>query len=91
MGLAQKLNIKPGMKARVVGKPLDVDLADVDITSSATADAVIVFAKTLAEVDAKAGPVVAAGKADRIAWLCYPKAGQLNTDQIGRASCRERV
>jgi hypothetical protein len=80
MSLAQKLNLKSGMKARVVGKPADVDLSDVAVTSSASADAVIVFAKTLAEVDAKAGPVVSAGKEDRIAWLAYPKAGKLDTD-----------
>lgn len=80
MSLAQKLNLKSGMKARVVGKPAGVDLSDVAVTSSASADAVIVFAKTLAEVDAKAGPVVSAGKEDRIAWLAYPKAGKLDTD-----------
>jgi hypothetical protein len=80
MSLARKLNLKPGMKARVVGRPAHVDLSDVAATASATADAVIVFAKTLAEVDAKAGPVVTAGKADRIAWLAYPKAGKLDTD-----------
>jgi hypothetical protein len=80
MSLASKLNLKPGMKARVLGKPEHVDLSDVAATAGASAEAVIVFAKTLAEVDAKAGPVVTAGKADRIAWLAYPKAGKLDTD-----------
>jgi hypothetical protein len=28
----------------------------------------------------KVGPLVAAAKADRLAWLAYPKAGQLGTD-----------
>jgi ApbE superfamily uncharacterized protein (UPF0280 family) len=76
----KKLNLKKGMKLRVVGKPANVDLSNVQATSSAKADAVIVFAKTLAEVDAKAGPAVAAAKEDRIAWVAYPKAGQLDTD-----------
>jgi len=34
----------------VVGKPAGVDLSDVAVTSSANADAVIVFAKTLADM-----------------------------------------
>lgn len=79
MSLAKKLNLKPGMKARVVGKPAGVDLSDVAVGASA-AEAVIVFARTLAEVEAKAAPVVSAGKADRIAWIAYPKAGKLDTD-----------
>jgi hypothetical protein len=76
----KKLNLKKGMKVRVVGRPTNVDLAGVERTSSAKADAVIVFARTLAEVDAKAGPAVDAARQDRIAWVAYPKAGQLDTD-----------
>jgi hypothetical protein len=75
-----KLNLKKGMKVRVVGKPANVKLGGVGTTTSASADAVIVFAKNLAEVDAKAGPAIEAVRADRIAWVAYPKAGQLDTD-----------
>ena len=32
--LATKLNLKPGMKARVVGKPADVDLAGVAVEAA---------------------------------------------------------
>lgn len=78
--MEKKLNLKKGMKVRVVGRPTNVDLAGVETTSSAKADAVIVFARTLAEVDAKAGPAVDAARQDRIAWVAYPKAGQLDTD-----------
>src|ERR1044071_5460059 len=77
--LASKLNLKPGMKVRVVGKPSDVNLAGVS-TGSARAEAVIVFVKTLAEVASRAGPAIDAAKEDRIAWLAYPKAGKLDTD-----------
>lgn len=77
--LASKLNLKPGMKVRVVGKPSDVNLAGV-ATGSARAEAVIVFVKTLAEVASRAGPAIDAAKEDRIAWLAYPKAGKLDTD-----------
>lgn len=80
MSLAKKLNLKDGMKLRVVGKPAGVDLGDVATTTSAKADAVLVFVKTLADVDAKAGPLIEAAKEDRIAWAAYPKAGQLGTN-----------
>jgi hypothetical protein len=78
--LAAKLNLKPGMKARIVGKPADIDLPGVAATASAKAEAVIVFVKTVAEVESRAGPAVDAAKEDRIAWLAYPKAGKLDTD-----------
>jgi len=77
--LASKLNLKPGMKVRVVGKPSDVILAGV-ATDAAKAEAVIVFVKTLAEVGSRAGPAIDAAREDRIAWLAYPKAGKLDTD-----------
>jgi ApbE superfamily uncharacterized protein (UPF0280 family) len=78
--MEQKLNLKKGMRLRVVGKPATVKLGGVATTTSARADAVIVFAKNLAEVDAKAGAAVEAAREDRIAWVAYPKAGQLDTD-----------
>jgi translation elongation factor EF-G len=80
MSLAKKLNVKTGMKMRVVGKPANVDLGDVATTSSPSADAILVFLKTVADVDAKTAPMIAFAKADRIAWAAYPKAGQLGTD-----------
>lgn len=80
MSLAKKLNLKDGMKVRIVGKPTGVDVDDVSTTTSAMAEGVLVFVKTLAEVDAKCGPVVDAAKADHLAWIAYPKAGQLGTD-----------
>jgi hypothetical protein len=39
-----------------------------------------VFVTKLAEVDATCAPMVAAAKADRLAWVAYPKAGKLGTD-----------
>jgi hypothetical protein len=77
--LAAKLNLRPGMKVRVVGKPSDLNLAGL-ATGSARAEAVIVFVKSLAEVASRAGPAVDAAKEDRIAWIAYPKAGKLDTD-----------
>ena len=80
MSLAKKMNLKEGMKVRVIGKPSGVDLDDVVTTTSAKAEGLLVFVKTLAEVDAKCAPLVEAAKEDRIAWAAYPKAGQLDTD-----------
>jgi hypothetical protein len=78
--LSKKLNLKKGMKARVVRKPADVNLSGVAITPSPKAEAIIVFVRTVADLEADAGPVVDAAKEDRIAWLVYPKAGKLDTD-----------
>ena len=80
MSLAKKLNLKPGMKLRVIGKPANVELDDVEISASTTADGVLVFVKKLAELDGKLPPMIAAAKEDRLAWAAYPKAGQLGTD-----------
>ncbi|MBZ4418124.1 hypothetical protein [Myxococcus sp. RHSTA-1-4] len=80
MSLAKKLNLKDGMKVRVIGKPRGIDLGDVETTTSAKAEALLVFVKTLEEVDAKCAPLIEAAKEDRIAWVAYPKAGQLGTD-----------
>ena len=80
MSLARKMNLKDGMRVRVIAKPSGLDLGDVVSTTAAGADGVLLFVKTLAEVDAKASPFVAAAKEDRLAWLAYPKAGQLGTD-----------
>jgi hypothetical protein len=80
MSLAKKLNLKDGMKIRVVGKPADVALHDLNLAARGAADAILVFVKTLAELAAKGAPFIEAALADRIAWLAYPKAGQLGTD-----------
>jgi len=53
MRLAEKLNLRKGMKVRVVGKPAGVDLDDVTTTNSNQADALLVFVTSLVEVDAK--------------------------------------
>ena len=40
----------------------------------------LVYVRTLSELDKKAGPIITLAEADGIAWLAYPKAGQLDTD-----------
>jgi hypothetical protein len=80
MSLAKKLNLKAGTKLRVLGKPKDVDLGDVDVTSLANVRDVLVFVTRVADIERVGTPMVEAAKADRIAWAAYPKAGQLGTD-----------
>jgi hypothetical protein len=80
MSLAGKLNVKPGMKIRVVGKPAGVDLTGIATTSSENAAGIVVFVKTLDDLTARGGLLVGAAKADRLTWVAYPKAGQLGTD-----------
>ena len=78
--LAKKLNVKAGMKLRIVGKPAGVSLTGIATTASSKADGVMVFVKTLAEVDAKCKPALDAAREDGLSWIVYPKAGQLGTD-----------
>ncbi len=80
MSLAKKLNLNEGMKVRVLGKPAGVDLEDVMTTRAAAAEGHLVFVKTLADVEQKCSPLIEAARQDRIAWVAYPKAGQLGTD-----------
>jgi len=80
MSLAKKLNLKAGTKLRVMGKPKEVDLGDVEVTSLANVKDVLVFVTKISDLDRVAGPMLEAARADRIAWAEYPKAGQLGTD-----------
>ena len=79
MSLAKKLNLKPGMKLRVVGKPV-IELGDVETTTRGSGEAVLAFVRMVADVDAACVAAIEAARQDRIAWVAYPKAGQLGTD-----------
>jgi len=89
MSLAKKLNFKSGMKVRVINRPVDVDLDDLAMGTDST-DGVLAFVRTLSEVDAKCATVLKAAKADCLAWIAYPKAGQLETD-INRDTLRRHL
>jgi len=79
MSLAKKLNFKPGMTALVVNPPPGVDLDDLQMGGEDTVG-VLAFARNLRELDTKCGAVIQAAKEDRLAWVAYPEAGQLDTD-----------
>jgi hypothetical protein len=86
MDLAGRLQIKAGMTVAVVGAPPDgPDLAGISqLAGSADqadeAAAVIAFARHRADLADTAGPAIEAARRDQLAWIAYPKAGQLGTD-----------
>jgi len=83
MGLAEKLQLKPPGAIAVLGAPdgIDLDLPSAQEAPHAdTADAVLAFVVNAADLGTVAAPAVAAARNDRLAWIAYPKAGQLGTD-----------
>jgi hypothetical protein len=84
MSLAQKLQIKEGQSVTVLHAPkgVEIDLPEKSRKPSnvAAADVVIVFATNRAELGKRADAFVDAARRDALAWIAYPKAGQLDTD-----------
>jgi hypothetical protein len=80
--LAAKLQIKAGTRVAILGtRPDGPDLADLgQPTEAAEADAVIAVIVLAAELTETAAPAIAAARQDRLAWIAYPKGGQLGTD-----------
>jgi len=78
--LAEKLQIKPGQSLAILNPPHGVALpASTSGTQPSTAHAVIGFAVHREDLDLL-GPVIGAARADRLAWIGYPKGGKLGTD-----------
>lgn len=84
MDMTDKLQLQTRTSVAILGKPrsVAVELAsgvkrrrDADL-----ADAVLAFVVSEADLDDVAGPALAAARDDRLAWIAYPKAGQLGTD-----------
>ncbi|HEY2506744.1 MAG TPA: hypothetical protein VGI58_09515 [Streptosporangiaceae bacterium] len=83
MELAAKLQIKPGMQVAALAVPAGgPDLSALGPRAAApdSAAAVIVFVHHAADLEQAAGPAIEAARQDRLAWIAYPKAGQLGTD-----------
>ena len=82
MDLAGKLQIKPGTVVCAVGAPADgPDLTGAGPAGPARdAGAVIAFVHQTAELPVAAQDAIDAALQDRLAWVAYPKAGQLGTD-----------
>jgi hypothetical protein len=80
MDVRSKLQLKPGQPVAVLNPPPGLMLPDV-VTAAADADADAVVAFVVRQDDlGSAEQAVAAARADRLAWIGYPKGGQLGTD-----------
>lgn len=84
MSAAAKLQIKSGHSVAVVSLPPDVDLEMPDDCHRSiepdTADAVVWFVANRSGLDAGSEAVMSAAGRNALAWIAYPKAGQLGTD-----------
>ena len=82
MDLAAKLQIKPGTTVAIIAAPADgPDLSGVGPAAApAEAGAVIAFARHKDELAGIAADAIEAARQDRLAWVAYPKGGQLGTD-----------
>jgi hypothetical protein len=82
MELSKKLQIPAGTSLFLVNAPKGLRLG-APLAKAESSSAVLVFASDSKELKALAKPAIEAAKADRVAWIAYPKAGQLGTD-LGR-------
>lgn len=94
MTVATKLNIKPGHTVCVLHAPdgVDLELSEGMRVSddAATADAVVCFIQSRADLEQRAEPALAAARRDALAWIAYPKSGHLGAD-LNRDSLAELV
>jgi hypothetical protein len=79
MDVSSKLQFKPGQSVAVLNAPPGLELPGVAVADVADADAVVAFVVRQDDLGS-AEPAVAAARADRLAWIGYPKGGQLGTD-----------
>ena len=78
--MSSKLQIKPGQSVAVLNAPPGLVLPGVPATAAAgDADVVIAFVACRDDLPS-AEQAIAAARADRLAWISYPKGGQLGTD-----------
>ena len=78
MTLSTKLQLPRDEPIAVLGLPAGVEL---DLHVTPTGDgAVLAFITQAEELDTTAARALQAARDDRLAWIAYPKAGQLGTD-----------
>jgi hypothetical protein len=84
MDIGAKLQIKPGQRIATVAAPGDVPPITAEGSTTAgtpdTADVVVAFVRSTAELGTVAVPAIEAARRDQLAWIAYPKAGRLGTD-----------
>jgi hypothetical protein len=79
MSMATKLQLKPGQTVRLVNPPPGFAL-DAATARGSGDEAVLLFVRSSAELAAHEATVLDHARADRLTWIAYPKAGQLDTD-----------
>ena len=80
MDVSSKLQFKPGQSVAVLNPPPGLVLPEVVAAATpADADAVVAFVVRQDDLGS-AQEAVAAARTDRLAWIGYPKGGQLGTD-----------
>lgn len=77
MELSKKLQLTPGAGIRVLNAPSDLEL---ELPAGSSADGILVFVENQAELESLGAPALDAAREDRLSWIAYPKAGQLDTD-----------
>jgi hypothetical protein len=82
MDVSAKLQIKLGQRIATVAATGDVPAIEGPETAESPdmADVVVAFVRTKADIDTVATPALEAARQDRLAWIAYPKGGQLGTD-----------
>jgi hypothetical protein len=75
--LTRKLQVAPDAAVTIVNAPSGLDLAD--LPQGPGPAAVLAFATSRADLDS-VGAAIDAAREDRLAWVAYPKGGQLGTD-----------
>jgi hypothetical protein len=82
MDLTARLQIKPGQTVALVNAPdgVPLDIPGQSEHDPARADVVIAFVCSAADLGGAARAALDAARDDRVAWISYPKAGQLGTD-----------
>jgi hypothetical protein len=77
--MSGKLQNKPGQSVAVLNAPPGLVLPGVPAATAADADVVVAFVARQDDLPS-AEQAIAAARADRLAWIGYPKGGQLGTD-----------
>jgi hypothetical protein len=84
MDVGAKLQLKPGQTVAVLARAAGVELGLPEgvrgVADPDAGDAVVVFVINEGELAERARPALDAARADRLAWVAYPNAGQLGTD-----------
>ena len=83
MDLATKLQLKPDQPVEYVAAPAPIQASIGRETTEGSPDptaALLVFTANRAALERRQAQIVRAAGEDRLTWVAYPKAGQLETD-----------